>query len=332
MPTLKVSSASGISCAGSPTSSSAPAKPMPCSKPKPPAASQGRRRSQCRVGVLARELHRHHEDAERDRELDQVDRIAQETQRRQRERDAVAQRERGDRPHQAPPARDQQQQPEHEQQVIDAAEDVPDAHPHVIDRDRQRVRARGTRYTGWAAFSRPCATTPSLHCDAHQRRGLVLGQSRRRAVPARAAARCSARASRCAPRCPRSPALVRRYRCTRPAVAASMGTGVEAKRGVFQRHGRNSHRPARGSRAARARACAPAHCPREAAAAWPRNTGPGASDCTPYFCRSDTIASASARRRALAQHVALEAPPHVGLVEARHAPGSASSTRTRCSP
>ena len=50
-----------------------------------------------------------------------------ETERRGRERDAVRHGERRDCRHEPAPAADQEQQPEHEQQVVDAEQDVLDA-------------------------------------------------------------------------------------------------------------------------------------------------------------------------------------------------------------
>ena len=52
-----------------------------------------------------------------------------------RERQAVRERERGDRPDQLAPEADQEQQRGDEQQVVDAAQDVLDAEHHVGARD-----------------------------------------------------------------------------------------------------------------------------------------------------------------------------------------------------
>ncbi len=55
-------------------------------------------------------------------------------ERGERERDAVGHGERGDRLHQHPAVADDQQEPEHEQQVVDALHDVQDAELQVAER------------------------------------------------------------------------------------------------------------------------------------------------------------------------------------------------------
>ena len=59
-------------------------------------------------------------------------------ERRQRERDAVRDGERGDRLHQQAHAAHDEHQREHEEQMIDAKEDVLDAQPEVSARRRSR--------------------------------------------------------------------------------------------------------------------------------------------------------------------------------------------------
>ncbi len=71
---------------------------------------------------------------ERDGGIERQQRSAGETERRDGERDAVRERERGDGLHQHPSIGDDEQQTEHEEQMIDAEQDVLDAEPNVVER------------------------------------------------------------------------------------------------------------------------------------------------------------------------------------------------------
>ena len=88
------------------------------------------------------DLRRDEDDAQRDDRLDRLLRHMDEAERRRRERDAVRDRERGDGLDQFPAAARDDQQRQHEQQMIDAAEDVLDAEHQVGADDRQRSAAR----------------------------------------------------------------------------------------------------------------------------------------------------------------------------------------------
>ena len=138
IPALNDTSASGMSPGGRPASASAPANPKPCSRPNPSAISQGNRRISVGRVTVARQLDRERQDADGDQHLDGPRRHARQPQRRGRQRDAVAQGEGGDGPHQQPVVvAEQEQQAEDEEQVVGAREDVLDAQRHVASRARR---------------------------------------------------------------------------------------------------------------------------------------------------------------------------------------------------
>ena len=70
-------------------------------------------------------------DGEGDDRLDGRLRNVHEAQRRGGQRQAVRHRERGDRPHETPPTLDENQQGEHEQQVVDPEQEVFDSQTQV---------------------------------------------------------------------------------------------------------------------------------------------------------------------------------------------------------
>ena len=130
-PRLKVSSATDRWFCGRPISASAPAKPRPCISPKRKATSAGQRRE--RVGLLVQRLAGDEHDGKRDRGFDRRRAQREQLERAQRERNAVRDGERGDGPHQPPVEAHEKQQRQHEQQVVDAAQDVLDAE-HAVGR------------------------------------------------------------------------------------------------------------------------------------------------------------------------------------------------------
>ena len=82
------------------------------------------------------------DDAERDRRLDDPRRRADEVQRRERQRDAVRDGERGDDERELAERAAEQQQPDEEQQVVRTDQDVVDARRQELLDDRERALAR----------------------------------------------------------------------------------------------------------------------------------------------------------------------------------------------
>ena len=122
-------------------------------------------------------LARHQHDAEGDGRLDRRLRHPHHAQGGQRQRQAVGHGEGGDRSPQLAPDRRQQQQPQHERQVVDAAEDVLHPQLQVGGRHPQRRRRRGHQEAGAIGIAR------------HDPPGDGCGHRRIRCAPA--------------PRCPR---------------------------------------------------------------------------------------------------------------------------------
>ncbi len=140
-PRLNNSSAPSFASCGRPISASAPAKPKPCSSPKPKATAHGI--AYVRPVLAPRGAHHFiadDENAERDHDFDCSLRQAREAQRRGAERDAVRDRERGERADQPPQRRHEQDQADHEEHVIDAAQDVLDAEHEVRRQHRPCCR------------------------------------------------------------------------------------------------------------------------------------------------------------------------------------------------
>ena len=110
---------------GRPTSLSAPAKPNPCSNPNVNATTHGQRAVRPGLPACAvNDFRRNENDGQRDHGFDRRTRHADQSQRRRGERDAVRDGEGRNRRHHAPGAFDDQQQRQHEQQVIDPEQDV----------------------------------------------------------------------------------------------------------------------------------------------------------------------------------------------------------------
>ena len=143
-PTLNISSATGIAFCGRPTSASAPAKPKPCSRPKLKATTHGARA--VRPGLPRRPWTTSAATKTMLRAM-----IASTggpghvhpAHRRSDQGDAVRDRERGDRGDDALAAAHDQQQCQHEQQVVDAAEDVFDAEDQIGPGDLAGAGRRG---------------------------------------------------------------------------------------------------------------------------------------------------------------------------------------------
>ena len=126
-PTLKLTRASGSCCRGRPALVSALAKPNPCSSPKANATTQGWRMVKLvSPAPGTHDLRSEEENAQRDRGIQRRPGHLRVPERRDGERDAVRDRERGHGLQQHPSVLDDQHQPEHEQQVIRPVEDVPD--------------------------------------------------------------------------------------------------------------------------------------------------------------------------------------------------------------
>ena len=134
-PTLKRSSASGISACGSPIEVRPLAKPKPWSRPNAKATTQG-----WRIVKLVSPRHVRTISGPRKRMLSAIAALsggsgrARVAERRDRERDAVREREGRDRLHERPAVGHDQQQAQHEQQVVDAEQDVLDAELDVAER------------------------------------------------------------------------------------------------------------------------------------------------------------------------------------------------------
>ena len=162
-PTLKNSSATGIAWSGRPTSLSAPAKPRPCSRPKAKATSHGRRAVRlCPAAPRIHDLHRDEHDAERDRRLDR--RAGHMRRSRASPRASVmlcatvkavtvsAMRFQ-------PPHQDDERQ--HEEQMVDAEEDVLDAEPEIGGGHLLPARSPpARRRRGWPASARAVLVSP----------------------------------------------------------------------------------------------------------------------------------------------------------------------------
>ena len=142
-PTLKNSSASGIEFCGRPTSASALANPSPCSNPNVESHDPWVLLRESGPSLPAmHDLGRDEDDAQCDQRFDGWTRHVQHAERCQRERNAVRDRECRDGCDQASRTIDDQQQGEHEQQVIEAEQDVADAE-HGVGLDHLQVP--GTR-------------------------------------------------------------------------------------------------------------------------------------------------------------------------------------------
>ena len=88
------------------------------------------------------------DDAQRDRRLDDPRRRGDEVQRRERQRDAVRDGERGDDERQLAERAAEQQQADQEQQVVGADQDVVDAGGQELPDDRERALARAGEVLG----------------------------------------------------------------------------------------------------------------------------------------------------------------------------------------
>ena len=171
-PTLNVNNASGISPRGNPISESALAKPKPCRRPNENATSQGRRAA--RLGLAsatARDLASEQQNTERNGRLHRRTRHVHDAERRQRERDRVRQREGGDRRDQHPQVRHDEDQREHEQQMVVAEQDVLDAVHEVGARNGERPRAGGDLHPGQRGMDERRRTRAIARCDPHQNIG-----------------------------------------------------------------------------------------------------------------------------------------------------------------
>ena len=189
-PRLKQRSAVGTCCSGTPSSSSADAKPSPCKQAEREGDRPGRAPGE-RVG-RAQALAADEDDGERDRRLDRRRRDVHEPEHREREADAVGERERGDGGQELPPAPHQQRERDDEEQVIEPGQDVLDAEAGVVDDDR-RERA--------AARSRE-GRRPSRAGSPGWRRAGGASRSAIRRRPPRASASLPARERRSRPPAP----------------------------------------------------------------------------------------------------------------------------------
>ena len=137
-PTLNAKSASGMSPCGSPISARAPAKPSPCRRPKEKATSHGKDR--VRLALSLRQLIGQEDDAEGDRRLDRRRGHMDEAECRRSEGDRVGDGEGGDGGDQCPHAAHQQDQAQHEQEMVRPEQNVLDAEGAIGLEDVGRAR------------------------------------------------------------------------------------------------------------------------------------------------------------------------------------------------
>ena len=162
-PTLKNSRASGMAFCGKPISASAPANPRPCSRPKLKATTHGARDVSPQSPPPLQDLQSYEHDRKRDRRLDQGARDMDDAKGRQRQGDRVGHREGGDRLQQALEAAHEHDQRQHEQQMVEAGEDVLDSQQRIGPHHLQRART-GRHHKSWATsgMTRSSCTVPSL--------------------------------------------------------------------------------------------------------------------------------------------------------------------------
>ena len=158
-PTLKDTSDQASASRGRPNSFSTEANPKPWMRPKKPAKSGRASRAGARAPRPAPAVAGNHEqivgaddhDRERDERLDDPCRRAEDVERRQRQRDAVPDRERRDDQRQAPERAAEEQQADQEQDVVRADQDVldarrderPDHRPSALRRPGEEPHAMG---------------------------------------------------------------------------------------------------------------------------------------------------------------------------------------------
>jgi hypothetical protein len=109
------------------------------------------------------------QNAQRDAGVERQRRKAGIAERRDRERDAVRHRERGDRLDQHPSSGNDQQQPQHEQQVVRAEQDVADAFARVSERAFPPTLRRGDLEPGLTRTGdrRAGLSVGRLHANQH---------------------------------------------------------------------------------------------------------------------------------------------------------------------
>ena len=165
MPRLNEKSASGSACLGRPAAGQCAREAEPVQQPEAEGQQRGTAREQRRgAAVRLRQRRGQRDQAPGDRDLDRRRGDPHAAEARGGERDAVAEREGGDREQQPPPAAQQHEQPEHEQQVVDAAREMLGRRGAGRPRRRRaRSRARAPGARACAALRIPRSSRPSAN-------------------------------------------------------------------------------------------------------------------------------------------------------------------------
>ena len=159
-----------MSPSGSPIMVSPLANPNPCKSPNAKATTQGWRMVRLALAALiSNDLRTEKENARALSRLPRAARGARVAQGRHRERQAVRDRERGDRLQQHPSIRHEKEEAEDEQQMVDAEQDVFHTHAEVRSPPRASRQAQpARRTTGRPASGGRLGDRPSRLLKPHQ--------------------------------------------------------------------------------------------------------------------------------------------------------------------